>query len=277
MRLRRLLHLAAPLTLPIVGISAAATRSDAQAPCPVALGSVYNGQDFECSIAGWRFYEFRLDRFGNTDEDDNETLLSPFARTDKRGRQIFGFELTNFQSRGGVGPAYPDSLYESDRESMGTRDLVFYAESLDPRTYLKNSMMDYSVIGSTSTPRRVTFFSEARGSDGCLDFDAEVSLSQDPTVPRGRRNQRKAGSRKGLCGDSRPRDFQAYYTVHSYALLTGPGNRLADVSTSAEISRITFTSATLGAQQVVPEPSTVALLAGGLFALGGIAVRRRLS
>jgi hypothetical protein len=154
--------------------------------------------------------------------------------------------------------------------SAGGATLSFQAESIDPSDVISHTLLDYLVEGATPTPDLTVIASVVQGLAGPTPTGSgSVCLGFADLVPGSGGGPRSV---EQPCASPIQNSVVPILTIGSnvhQALdpLGEPG------TTRARIDRIAFVAA--GGVQVVPEPAAVALLAGGLLALGAAAARRR--
>ena len=272
--LRRAAIRLATLAALTAGVGAPAA---AQPACAAGALSGYLAAGFQCQLAGWRFFGFGLqassaDSPGATatapDALGTTTFLTPFSATDALGRQTFGFGLVGFATDASVaaGPWQGPST----GISAGGATLFFQAESIDPSGVVSHTLLDYLVEGATPTPDLTVLASVVQGVAGPTPTGSgSVCLGFVDLLP---------GSGGGPRSVEQPCASPTQNSVLPILTIGSNVHQALDAlgqagTTRARIDRIAFVAA--GGVQVVPEPATLALVGGGLLALGAAAAARR--
>jgi hypothetical protein len=267
-------RLAAPAAL----LAALAGPAGAQPACAAGALSAYLAPGYVCQLAGWRFFDFQFNTFefaapGTTaaapDPLGTTTFLTPFAEIDALGRQTFGFDFAGFAIDAATDPGPVANPLSGVASSSAT--MVFQAESIDPTGTISHAFFDFLQEGSTTTPALTTVSSVVEviagptltGTGGvCLGF------VQPQIGPGGGPQSYEQSCAFGPQNSIWP-ILLLGANVFQSAVPEG-----ASGTAAARFDRIGFVHRATP-QAVVPEPSAVALLAGGLLALAAAAGRRR--
>jgi hypothetical protein len=261
--------LAGPLAL----IATFGAPADAQPACVAGPIAGYLTPGFQCQLAGWRFFDFQFNTFAFAapgtraaapDALGTTTFLTPFTAIDALGRSTFGFDFAGFaiDAATDAGPV-ADPL---SGVASSSATLVFQAESIDPTGTISHAFVDFLLEGSTATPALTNVSSVVEAIAGATPTGTGgpcLGLLQQQIGPGG-----GPQSYEQLCAFGPQNSIWPILIIGDNVFQSAVPEG-ASGAAAARFDRIGFVHRATP-QAVVPEPSTVALLTGGLLALGAL-------
>jgi hypothetical protein len=255
----------AALALLLAAPLAPLSRAGAQAACAAGTPADYMASGFSCTLGGWTLYRFDSWHHGEAhhgaeflDVDPAAVTLTPFVGTDAQGRATLGFDIGNFTTAAGSHGTRNEYEYADVSASLN-----FWMAAADPRARIVATHLTGAFDGFNDTPDLLQtmgalggFVNFASPSGECLGY-----WPQFTGVPI--RSLTVGGNCTAQLDGEVVVDLAAWSSVQRGPVTTDP----VDGFVSTSLSRIEL------AQSTVPEPTSLALLAGGALALA--AVRRR--
>ena len=245
--------------------AASAAPADAQTSCTAGTVASYATAGHSCRLGDWLFHNFVLDVDIDA-QDGAEALvvdplaatMSPFVGTDAAGRVTFGFDFTDFMTA--AGSHGTQSGFEFADAFTG---LYFDVTALSPTSLLAGSRIGGVFDGFNQTPYELQVMSyfgasiQSRSGQGeCLVDAVQDAVASPTAVALGRD-----------CDAPLPGAVTAILYQGSDVSRQLFGTRPVDGFSGISLTRFELTQA---APTVTPEPGTIVLVAGGLFALAGV-------
>ena len=245
-------------------------RAAAQASCGAATLAEYLAEGFTCRIGGWTLADFRSfsspSARGGAEvsvADAADVRLTPFTSTDAAGRRTFGFDFAGLTAT-----AAADGTTSGRELAFGDVPFGFVLSAHTPGLAVTSVLTSGAFLVENATPDMLRAGGVVGG--GVTAFDAGTVTSCGVGT-----GTSAAGPTATVGGDCRaPLRGTIVVSVSAGASVDRFTGAPAPVSGFAQgsLTRLEFAE---DATAVVPEPATVALLAGGLLAVAGLAVRRR--
>jgi hypothetical protein len=264
---RRALRRAAFLLL----VAAPAAPAGAQDACASGSLAQYLTAGFACRIGAWTLHEFSANSSTRAAggakavaAEMDAVRITPFVGVDGADRATFGFDLGGMHTAAGS-----HGTTSGIERANAFASLGFWLVADAPGRTVAGVQAFGTFEGSNLTPGVLRVGSTYGGSAFSLDggfVDCAVGFANS-TAPGG-----PPASVGGDC--ARPLSGRIFVNMgaSSTADRIGALEGTLDGFSGVALTRVAFTE---GAPAVVPEPATVALVAGGLVGLAGVGARKR--
>lgn len=249
-------------------VAATPSAAAAQSACAGATLTTYLTPGFSCRLAGWVFdgFDYAFGAFPDSLVDahapsEAEVTLNPYAALDAAGRMRFGFTFDGFSTS-----VTANGAGRGDESALAIAGLSFVARPLSPRSTLVAAGLDLSA--AIDAPALTASFMTAStfGTIGEFTFVPTcLAASAEMFGQAGRSDV----ADEGICPPDALQPTFVFLSTLSGLERNVPGADALNGTAGSAVNGVSFV-----AVQAVPEPASVALVAGGL-ALLGVVVRRR--